>query len=85
MKSELMTSQSDHSSAISKLKEIAPTKNMEQMIMSMRDELHEIGEGAPELSKNREEIKLFKCKFIIPSYEPETRDLRSYAHLTGIN
>jgi hypothetical protein len=32
------------------------------MIVSMQDELHEIGEGAPEASKNREEIELFKCK-----------------------
>jgi len=45
-----------------KKKIIAPTKNTNQMIMSMRDELHLIGKGVPEPSKNREEIELFKCK-----------------------
>jgi hypothetical protein len=30
--------------------------------MSMRDELHLIGKGVPEPSKNREDIELFKCK-----------------------
>jgi hypothetical protein len=43
-------------------KKIDPTKNTNQMIMSMRDELHLIGKGVPEPSKNREEIELFKCK-----------------------
>ena len=41
---------------------IAPTKNTNQMIMSMRDELHLIGKGVPEPYKNQEEIELFKCK-----------------------
>jgi hypothetical protein len=52
-----MKSQTGHSIpclnpfAISKLKEIAFKKNTDQMIMSMRDELREIGEGAPESSR----------------------------------
>ena len=45
-----------------KKKIIAPTKNTNQMIMSMRDELHLIGKGVPEPYKNQEEIELFKCK-----------------------